>query len=102
MPIFTCSKSPNIPKIDCNYYVWDVSLALNFVLKVIIGNDDSDFNGKGAIGLDWKTTTCCTCFKVFFTFPSRCCTTTTGKFLISRFVEDGNKRQQLSFPFPEL
>ena len=32
----------------------------------------------------------------------RHCTTTTWKCLISRFVEDGNTRQQLSFSFPEL
>ena len=38
----------------------------------------------------------------FCTFLSRHCTTTTSKCLISRFVEDGNTRQQLSFSFPEI
>ena len=44
----------------------------------------------------------CTCITLFCTFLSRRCTTTTWKCLISRFVEDGNTRQQLSFSFPEL
>ena len=35
-------------------------------------------------------------------FLRRRCTTTTSKCLISRFVEDGNTRQQLSFSFPQL
>ena len=39
---------------------------------------------------------------LFRTFLSRRFTTTTWKCLISRFVEDGNTRQQLSFSFPEL
>ena len=44
----------------------------------------------------------CTCITLFCTFLCRRCTTTTWKCLISRFVEDGNTRQQLSFSFPEL
>ena len=44
----------------------------------------------------------CTCITLFCTFLSRRCTTTEWQRLISRFVEDGNRRQQLSFPFPEL
>ena len=44
----------------------------------------------------------CTCIMLFCTFLCRRCTTTTWNCLISRFVEDGNKRQQLSFSFPEL
>ena len=44
----------------------------------------------------------CTCITLFCTLASRRCTTTTGKCLISRFVEDWNTRQQLSFSFPEL
>ena len=44
----------------------------------------------------------CTCITLFCTFLCLRCTTTTWKCLISRFVEDGNKRQQLSFSFPEL
>ena len=44
----------------------------------------------------------CTCITLFCTFLCRRCTTTTWNCLISRFVEDGNKRQQLSFSFPEL
>ena len=39
---------------------------------------------------------------LFCTFLSRGCTTTTWKCLISRFVEDGNTRQRVSFSFPEL
>ena len=42
------------------------------------------------------------CITVFCTFPCRRCKTTSWKCLISRFVEDGNTRQQLSFSFPEL
>ena len=44
----------------------------------------------------------CTCIMLFCTFLCCRCTTTTWNFLISRFVEDGSKRQQLSFSFPEL
>ena len=45
----------------------------------------------------------CTCITLFCTFLSRrCTTTTTWKCLISRFVEDGNTGQQLSFSFLEL
>ena len=44
----------------------------------------------------------CTCITLFCTFLSRSCTTTTWKCLISRFVEDGNTGQQLSFSFLEL
>ena len=42
----------------------------------------------------------CTCITLFCTFRSRHCTTTTWKCLISRFVEEVNSRQQLSFSFP--
>ena len=44
----------------------------------------------------------CTCITLFCTFLCRRCTTTTWNCLISGFVEDGNKRQLLSFSFPEL
>ena len=43
-----------------------------------------------------------TCITLFSTFLCRRCTTTTWNCLISRFVEDGNKRQQHCFSFPEL
>ena len=35
----------------------------------------------------------CTCITLFCTFVCRHCTTTTGKCLISRFMEDVNKRR---------
>ena len=44
----------------------------------------------------------CTCITLFCTFFFCRYTTTTWNCLISRFVEDGAKRQQLSFSFPEL
>ena len=44
----------------------------------------------------------CTCITHFCTFLSRRCTITTWKCVISRFVEDGNTRQQPSFFFLEL
>ena len=44
----------------------------------------------------------CTCITLFCTFLCRRCTSTTWKYLNSRFVKDGNTRQQLSFYFPEL
>ena len=43
----------------------------------------------------------CTCITLFFTFFSCRCETTTWKCLMSRFVENVNTRQQLSFSFPE-
>ena len=39
---------------------------------------------------------------LFCTFLCRHCTTTTWKYLTSRFVEDVSTRQRLSFSFPEL
>ena len=42
------------------------------------------------------------CITLFCTFLSHRYTTLTWKCLISRFVEDANTRQQLSFSFPEL
>ena len=44
----------------------------------------------------------CMWIMLFSTFLNHCCTTMTWTFLISRFVEDGNTTQQLSFSFPEL
>ena len=44
----------------------------------------------------------CPRIMLFCTFLCRRCTTTTWKCQISRFVEDENTRQQLSFSFPEL
>ena len=44
----------------------------------------------------------CTCITLSCTFLSRRCTSTTWKYLDSRFVEDGITRQQLSFYFREL
>ena len=41
----------------------------------------------------------CTCTTLFCTFLCRRWTTTTWNCLISRFTEEGNKRQQLSFFF---
>ena len=68
-----------------------------------VSNDHGDVkeNGKKAIGLDGKKQLCA-CVTLFCTFLSRHCTTSTWKWLTSRFVEDGNTRQQLSFSFPEL
>ena len=43
----------------------------------------------------------CTCITLFCTFLCRHCTTTTRTCLISRFVEDVNTWQRLSFSFPE-
>ena len=57
-------------------------------------------NGKKTIR--WINKTICTCITLSCTFLSRRCTTTTWKCLISRFVEDVNTRQQLSFSFPGL
>ena len=43
-----------------------------------------------------------TCITLFCTFICRRYTTATWNWLFSRFLEDGNKRQQFSFSFPEL
>ena len=67
-----------------------------------LSNDDGDVNENGikAIGLDSpsKKTTLHVHRAFLYTFLSRGCTTTTWNFLILRFVEDGNTRQQFSFP----
>ena len=44
----------------------------------------------------------CTCITLNCTFLCRHCTTTTWKFLISRFMADVNKRQRFSFVFLNL
>ena len=44
----------------------------------------------------------CTCITLYCTLLCRRCTTTTWDCLISRFVEDLNTRQRLSFPFSEF
>ena len=44
----------------------------------------------------------CTCITIFCTFLCRRCTTTTWKYLISRFDEDVKTRQRFSSSFPEL
>ena len=79
--------------------------AVPVAVAVIVGslrNDDGDGNenGKKAIGLDWSNSTLC--IMLFLYISCRRCTTTTWKCQISRFVEDGKKRQQPSFSFPEL
>ena len=74
----------------------------------IIGSfskDDSDGNrnGKKAIKqqlCSYMTFLCL--FFFFFFFFCRHCTTTTWKCPISRFVEDVNTKERLSFYFPEL
>ena len=69
----------------------------------IIGrsNDDGDGNenGKKAIGLDWQNNNFARASRFFCTFLSRCCTTTTWKCLISRFVEDVNEDNKFLFLF---
>ena len=65
-----------------------------------LSNDDGNENGKKAIVLDWSNSTLC--IMLFLYISCRRCTTTTWKCQISCFVEDGKKRQQPSFSFPEL
>ena len=82
-----------------------IIVLLHIVLKKIRSlrneDDDGNENGKKAKGLD-KHYKHCTCITLFCTFLFCRCTTTTWNCLISRFVEDGTKRQQLSFSFPNL
>ena len=78
----------------------------NRELKESLGNDDGNGNGKEngkkSIGLDWQNNNFARATRFFCTFFYRRCTTTTWKCLNSRFVEDVNSRQRLSFSFPEL
>ena len=69
-----------------------------------LSNDDSDGNEHGEKSNVFRLTKqqLCTCITLFCTFLNRHCTTTTWKCLISRFVEDGNTKQPVSFSFPEL
>ena len=68
------------------------------------GNDDGDGNenGKKSNMLRQAKRQLYKCITLFCTFLCHRCTTTAWNCLISRFVEDGNKRQQFSFSFPEL
>ena len=65
-----------------------------------LSNDDGVVNENGikAVGLDWQTTTLHVHHAFLYIFLSLGCTTTTWNSLILRFVEDGNTRQQFSFP----
>ena len=65
-------------------------------------NGDGNMKGKKAIGSDWQKQQFCTYITLFCSFPCRRCTTMTWNCLISRFVEDVNRRQQPSVAFPEL
>ena len=66
-----------------------------------LSNDDAygNENGKKAIGLISKNNNFARASRFFCTFLCRRCPTTTWKCLNSRFVEDGNTRQQFSFLF---
>ena len=67
-----------------------------------LGTDDGDGNNNVKKSNSFRLAKqLCTCITLLCTFLCRCCTNTTCKCLISRFVEDGNTRQ-LSFSFPEL
>ena len=70
--------------------------------RALLGSLNND-DAKKAMGLDWQNNNLIyTCITLFCTFLCRRCTTTTWNCQISRFVENGNTRQQLSFSFPEL
>ena len=79
---------------------------LSSLALVIIGSlrndddDDGDGNesGKKSNRFRQAKQRLCTCITLSWTFLCRRCTTTTWNCHISRFVEDGNTRQQLSFP----
>ena len=62
-----------------------------------LSNDDGDGNenGKKAKGFRLAKQHLCTCITLFCTFVCRHRTTTTWKYLISRFVENVNTRQRL-------
>ena len=62
-------------------------------------NDQGDVNEKGdkVIGLDWQNV-----HHAFLYISLPSLHDHEGKYLISRFLEDVNPRQQLSFSFPEL
>ena len=68
--------------------------------KGSLSNDEGDNNenGKKPIDLDWQNNNFARVSRFFCTR----CKTTTRKCLISRFVEDGKTKQQLSFSSPEL
>ena len=63
---------------------------------------DGNENGNKAIGLEKQNNNFTRASRFFVHFSAVRCTTTTWNWLISRFVEDRNKRQQFSFSFPEL
>ena len=71
-----------------------------------LSNDDGDGNedGKKAIGLDWQNNNSARAsrfFVHFFAVVARL-RRENAYVISSRFVEDGNTKQQFSFSFPEL
>ena len=58
---------------------------------------------KNTIGLYWQNNNCASASRLFIhLFAVTCCTTTTWKCLISRFVGNVNSGQRLPFYFSEL
>ena len=69
-----------------------------------LSNDDGDGNENGNKSNRFRLARqqLCTCITLFCTSLGRRYTTATWECLISRFVEDVNKANKVSFSFPEL
>ena len=79
------------------------SLGYSLIRSLSNNDDDDEVNENGKKQKVYLAKQqLCTCITLFSTFLCRHCLTTTLNGLISRFVEDANTRQRLSFSFPEL
>ena len=81
-----------------------IELSYRYLLLGSLSNDDGDGNenSKKSNRFRLAKQQLCTCITLLCTFLCRHCTTTTRKGQISRFVKDGNTREQLSLSFAEL
>ena len=98
----------SMQQLPCRIDILQTRVPLKFCTRCLLKGslrndyDDGNENVKKEIGLDKQNNNSARASRFFCTFFCHRCTTTTWNCLISRFAEDGNKRQHLSFSFPEL
>ena len=88
-------------------WTWRCTTLSNVPIILILGslsNDNGDVNknGKKAVGLDWQNNIFARASRFFVHFLTVTARLRCENAFISRFVEDVNTRQRLSFSFPEL
>ena len=94
----------------CYLFLWTwrcttlSNVRIILILRGSLSNDDGDVNENGTktIGLDWQNNNFARASRFLVHFFAVTARLRCENALISRFVEDVNTRQRLSFSFPEL